>query len=181
VAVEANWKVVLEGFLEGYHIKATHRETFFPFGYDNLTVVETFGRNSRVTFPFRRIERLRDQPPAERCGDGEVTLVCHLFPNVIVARLAHHTNVVVLEPQSVQDTLVVNYQLTNRGAGADARRDASRDSDFVTLGAIEDREMACSVQRGLTAGANETLVFGRFEGAIAHFHRQLADLLAEAS
>ena len=27
---EANWKIVLEGFLEGYHIRATHPESFFP-------------------------------------------------------------------------------------------------------------------------------------------------------
>jgi phenylpropionate dioxygenase-like ring-hydroxylating dioxygenase large terminal subunit len=40
---EANWKIVLEGFIEGYHIKATHPETFYPYGFDNLNVVETFG------------------------------------------------------------------------------------------------------------------------------------------
>ena len=27
---EANWKIVLEGFIEGYHIRATHPETFLP-------------------------------------------------------------------------------------------------------------------------------------------------------
>jgi phenylpropionate dioxygenase-like ring-hydroxylating dioxygenase large terminal subunit len=26
--VDANWKVLVEGFLEGYHLKATHRDTF---------------------------------------------------------------------------------------------------------------------------------------------------------
>ena len=28
--VDANWKILVEGFLEGYHLKATHRDTFFP-------------------------------------------------------------------------------------------------------------------------------------------------------
>ena len=37
---EANWKIVLEGFLEGYHIRATHPESFFPYGFDNLNVIE---------------------------------------------------------------------------------------------------------------------------------------------
>jgi hypothetical protein len=38
--------------------------------------------------------------------------------------------------------------------------------------------MACAVQRGLTTGANEFFEFGRFEGAIGHFHRTLRDALA---
>ena len=52
---EFNWKVSLEGSIEGYHIRFGHPETFYPYGYDNLNVVEHCGRNSRVTFPFRRI------------------------------------------------------------------------------------------------------------------------------
>lgn len=89
--VDVNWKVLLEGFIEGYHLKATHRDTFLPFGYDNTNVVETYGSNSRVTFPFRRIEALRDEPPELRQLDGMVTLVHHLFPNTIVAQLSRHT------------------------------------------------------------------------------------------
>ena len=30
---------------------------------DNLNLVERFGRNSRVTFPFRRIRTLAEVPP----------------------------------------------------------------------------------------------------------------------
>ncbi len=56
----ANWKIMLEGFLEGYHIRTTHPESFLPYGFDNLNVVETFGRHARVVFPFKRIEKLRD-------------------------------------------------------------------------------------------------------------------------
>ena len=34
-------------------------QTFYPLQYDNLNVVETYGRNSRIAFPYRAIERLR--------------------------------------------------------------------------------------------------------------------------
>jgi phenylpropionate dioxygenase-like ring-hydroxylating dioxygenase large terminal subunit len=171
--VDANWKVLLEGFLEGYHIKATHRQTFFPFGYDNINVVETLGRHSRVTFPFRRIESLRELPPPQRHLEGMVTVVYHLFPNVIVAQLSHHTTVVVLEPETIDRTRMVTFQMANPST-SDA---ADRDAKFVQQGQAEDRDMALAVQRGLAGGANDVLEFGRFEGAIAHFHRQLTDLL----
>src|SRR6185295_4110660 len=77
----SNWKIALEGFLEGYHIRTTHPESFLPYGFDNLNVVETFGRNARVIFPFKRIEKLKAVPPEERRITGYVTLVYHLFPN----------------------------------------------------------------------------------------------------
>lgn len=171
--IDANWKVLLEGFLEGYHLKATHRRTFFPFGYDNLNVIEVFGRHSRVTFPFRRIEALRDVPGPQRDLAGLVTMVYHLFPNVIVAQLSHHTSVVMLEPETTDRTRMITYVLAEQGESETAARDA----EFVEQGQAEDREMALTVQRGLTAGANDMLEFGRFEGALAHFHRQMAELL----
>src|SRR5205085_2811676 len=55
--VDANWKIFLEGFLEGYHIRSTHPETFLPYGFDNLTLLEPFARNGRITFPFKRIKK----------------------------------------------------------------------------------------------------------------------------
>ena len=50
-----NWKVLVEQFLEGYHIRSTHRETFFPLQYDDLNLVETFGpeQSNHVPIPQR--------------------------------------------------------------------------------------------------------------------------------
>ena len=177
--IAANWKVFAEGFLEGYHIKATHRETFLPFGYDNVNVVETFGRHSRVTFPFRRVEGLRDRPPASWRIDGMATVVHHVFPNTMVVRFSHHTLVAMLEPIAFDRTRLVTFQLAGRSPAEDraAGDDARRDADFVALGAVEDLAMAEAVQAGLASGANEVLTFGRFEGALAHFHRHLDELV----
>jgi phenylpropionate dioxygenase-like ring-hydroxylating dioxygenase large terminal subunit len=177
--VAANWKIFLEGFLEGYHIRSTHPTTFLPYGFDNLTLVEHFGRNSRVTFPFKRIQRLAALPEAERRVDGAVTFVYHLFPNVIVAVLSHHTVVSVLEPISLRETRLVTYALTNRAhADEQGAAAAARDAAFVgQTGAVEDSEVVCAIQAALDSGANEHFTYGRFEGAIAHFHRSLSELL----
>jgi len=83
--VPANWKVLAEGFLEGYHIRSTHPETFYPVQFDNLNVVEKFGPNNRITFPYRAVNKLRAVRPDERSAGGKLTYVYHLFPNVIVA------------------------------------------------------------------------------------------------
>jgi len=173
--VQANWKILLEGFIEGYHIRATHKDTFFPYGFDNLNVVETLGRHSRITYPFRRIEKLAALPPAQRRVDGLLTYVYQLFPNVLITVLSRHTNVVILEPLTPATTRQISYGLTNRGLSDEAaRKEVERDAQFVTqTGAAEDRAVVAAIQRGLGAGANSHFTFGRFEGAIVHFHRTL--------
>jgi phenylpropionate dioxygenase-like ring-hydroxylating dioxygenase large terminal subunit len=177
---DVNWKLFMEGNLEGYHIKPTHKETFYPYGFDNLTLVESFGRNSRVTFPFRRIEKLRLLPPAQRKIDGMVTYVYHLFPNVILAVLSNHTTMSVLEPLSTSQTRFATYRLTNRSSSSGERGDegtqqkATRDAGFVAdTGGREDAAVVRAIQAGLASGANEYFTYGYFEKAIVHFHKSL--------
>jgi choline monooxygenase len=173
---EVNWKLSMEANMEGYHIKPTHPESFYPYGYDNLNVVETFGPSSRVTFPFRRIEKLRNQPPDSRRIDGMVTFTYNIFPNVLVAVLSNHTAVSISEPESPSRTRFISYRLHNREVdeSPEALERAKRDAAFVAdQGAQEDRAMVRAIQAGLASGANAHFTYGRFEQAIVHFHQQL--------
>jgi phenylpropionate dioxygenase-like ring-hydroxylating dioxygenase large terminal subunit len=176
---DVNWKLLVEGFIEGYHIRSTHPKTFLPYGFDNLNVIEVFGRNSRVTYPFQRIQKLSNVPAAERRVEGLLTYVYHLFPNVVITVHSRHTAVVILEPLSTRRTRQVIYSLTN-GAGEEALAEAKRDTEFVTGGAAEDRAVVEAIQRGLASGANDVFTFGRFESAIVHFHRTLTTALGDA-
>jgi phenylpropionate dioxygenase-like ring-hydroxylating dioxygenase large terminal subunit len=178
IDVPANWKIVVEGFLEGYHIRPTHRETFYPVQFDNLNVVETFGRNSRIAFPYRRINKLRDVPPAERSADGMLTYVYHLFPNAMVATFPTNVVMVVLEPLAIDRTRIITYALADRRHDdVDGHAALKGAQGFVEAGAAEDRAVACAIQQGLASGANEFFEFGRFEGAIVHFHRGLHEAM----
>ena len=179
--LDLNWKIFLESFLEGYHIKPAHKETFFPFGFDNLNLVETAGRNARITFPFQRIKKLQDIEPVQRKVDGLLTYVYHLFPNVTIAVLSHHTTMLILEPVSANKTQVITYSLTNRALeGEEAVAKAKHDATFVSdTGQTEDIALAKSIQASLHSGANEFFTFGRYEKLIGHFHRNMQALLDE--
>jgi len=177
--LDLNWKIFLESFLEGYHIKPAHKETFYPFGFDNLNLVETVGRNSRITFPFQRIKKLEDIAPAQREVDGLLTYVYHLFPNVTIAVLSHHTTMLILEPVAVNKTQVISYSLTNKALEGEAAVEKARnDAAFVsTTGQSEDIALAKSIQASLHSGANDHFTFGRYEKLIGHFHRNMQALL----
>jgi len=177
-----NWKVLVEQFLEGYHIRSTHKDTFFPVQYDDLNVVEAFGPNSRITFPYRNIERLRDRPESSWTTNARVTYLYQLFPNVMLATFPDVIAVVVIDPVDVDHSTVTVYSMV--GSDVAERNSLIPPSNlvgagsFIGRGLVEDNEMSAGVQRGLHSGANEFVEFGRHESAIGHFHATLDERLA---
>jgi choline monooxygenase len=167
-----NWKVLVEQFLEGYHIRSTHRDTFYPLQYDDLNVVETFGPNSRITFPYRNIERLRDRPEATWAVGARVTFVYHLFPNVMLATFPDQVLAVVIDPIDVDHTTVTTYGMAGPGVVAE-RAPTGGGRGLLAEGALEDNAMSAGVQQGFRADANAFVEFGRHESAIGHFHATL--------
>ena len=179
-----NWKVLVEQFLEGYHIRSTHTNTFFPLQYDDLNVVETFGPNSRITFPYRNIERLRDRPESTWTTDARVTYVYQLFPNAMVATFPDFVLLVVIDPVDIGHSTITVYAMARPDAADRVSVNAGQGGEpvgantLLARGAVEDNEMSAGVQRGLHAGANAFVEFGRHESAIGHFHATLDERLA---
>ena len=180
---DINWKLTAEGTLEGYHIKPTHPESFYPYGYDNLNVVETQGPNSRVCFPFRRIEKLRDAPRENLSLDRMVTLVHRIFPFTSINQLSQHCHVSFVEPESATRTRYFNYKFTLPKPNGSAATEeelarAKRDAAFLSdTGNQEDAKVVSDIQAAMSSGANTHYRFGRFESAIHHLHSNLARYL----
>ena len=178
--VDANWKIHLESSLEGYHIRSLHTKTFYPRQYDNLTVVEAFGENNRIAFPYQTIEKLRTKPQADWSTNGCLTYVYHLFPNVVVSTFPDCMQLVALEPVSPNTTRQHTYLLGRGSQSDDGKPDAMRQSildgqAFAKTGATEDLAVVLSAQHGLKSGANDFLTFGLFESAIGRLHACLHD------
>ena len=111
-----NWKVLVEQFLEGYHIRTTHKDTFYPIQYDDLNVVEAFGPNTRITFPYKNIEHLRDRPESTWTVGHRVTYVYHLFPNVMFATYPNQVLVITIDPIDIDQTTVTIYAMVTHVA-----------------------------------------------------------------
>jgi choline monooxygenase len=174
-----NWKILVEQFLEGYHIRSTHKDTFYPIQYDDLNVVEAFGPNSRITFPYQNIEHLRDRPESAWTTGRRVTYVYHLFPNVMIATFPDQVLVVAIDPVDIDHSTVTIYAMTTAEV-AERATVATGGAALLAAGALEDNEMSEGVQRGLHAGANTFVEFGTHESAIGRFHATLDERLARS-
>ena len=173
---KTNWKLIAETSMEGYHIQSLHKKTFYPYGFANLNVVENFGDNSRIIFPFKRIKRLESVEKNHRKIDGLVTMVYQLFPNTNVITMSKHSVLVILDPIAPDQTKIITYRVNNIDSHGEkyAASDVLRDIEFVKASGLdEDRDAAIAIQASIAANANEYFTFGLYEKAIVHFHQTL--------
>jgi len=124
-----------------------------------------------------------DRPESTWSTDARVTYLYQLFPNVMLATFPDLMMVVVVDPVDVDHTTMIIYTMVTPDVAARAQRDTGPNSpadgaSLIARGGVEDNEMSEGVQRGLHAGANAFLEFGRHESAIGHFHATLAERLA---
>ena len=178
-----NWKVLVEQFLEGYHIRTTHKDTFYPIQYDDLNVIEAFGPNTRITFPYQNIERLRDRLESTWNVGHRVTYVYHLFPNVMLATFPNQVLVITIDPIDIDHTTVTIFAMVTPDVAERVSTnpdDVAGARNLLNDGGVEDNEMSEGVQRGLHAGANTFVEFGTHESAIGRFHANLDERLAAA-
>lgn len=174
-SVVANWKLVIDAFLESYHVQRLHAGTIAPFFADGITVADEIGLHQRAA--VGRADYLneidRDDWPALRRA---VTYTYQLFPNSVVIVSPDYINLLVAMPQAVGRTLVEDLMLipeepqTNE---AEAHWAKSWDLlDGGTFGA-EDFGAAALGQRGLGSGLIEEVVLGTLEEGVARFHRKI--------
>ena len=186
--VAANWKILAEGFIAGYHIRTTHREPVYPSGpsmpsgpsgpsvLDNRSITEASGANRRVALSCQARAKRRAASGADRV----LTYAYHLFPNVMVVMLPDLLAMLALEPVATDRTRVVTYALSAHGDREAAPPEVAHAKAVLDAGVAEDRAIASTVQRRLVSGGDTHVEFGRGEGALAQFHRRLHAMLAQA-
>jgi choline monooxygenase len=164
--VNANWKVYIDNYLEGYHLPFVHPELCKLLDYQNY-VTETFAGYSLQYSPFMGTKGLYT------AGDGEALYYC-IFPNFMLNILPGRLQTNLVLPVS-HDRCVVHFDyyyddLSSPGA----QRVIQGDLEYSDLVQREDIEICELVQRGLASAAYDR---GRFspdmEQGVYHFQNLL--------
>lgn len=179
----ANWKVVFDGFLEGYHGDCLHADTLGNDGLPNLAVVDTWGPHQRLVFALKSLKSLKDVPEEEWEPTQHLVPNHIIFPNVSIAGAWHDLSMVCLilpgrtsATSNTLQTVLTRKPVTTRLDRGIARKFSglmlrvARDEDYPTTAAL---------QQGLDSGANTHFLLGRNEIAVQHFHKSI-DRLTEA-
>jgi hypothetical protein len=103
----------------------------------------------------------------------------HIFPNTLVLVQPDHAAVFHAFPDGPTRVRFTSYTAVPEPPTTDRAR-AHWDANNAILYTATDEDFALgeSIQRGLASGANDDVLFGAFEHALAHFHDEIAQRLA---
>lgn len=171
-----NWKLVVDTFLEGYHVPHLHRNSIAELITD-LAVVDVFGPNGRIAVARRSMKGLDDQPAADWSLLPHTTILYCLFPNAILTSQQDHFELWQVFPHGDSPdqagmliSLYAPEAVTSEGA---ARHWKTNMDLLMNVTNSEDFALAEQIQRGFHSGAQEHVIFGRNEPLLAHYHRAI--------
>ena len=176
-----NWKILVDTFLESYHIGFLHKDSLTSILFGNVADFEPFGPNLRLVFPRRKIERLRNQPESEWDLMWNSATVYGLFPNTLFVTQGDHLEIHRVFPAEGRPDRAVmetSFYIPEPIADAEQERHWKANMDLlmkVVLG--EDFPAGRTMQIGFGSGAQTHTVFGRNEPAMIHYHQSLRKAL----
>ncbi len=169
----ANWKLVIDAFLEAYHIRVLHRDTIYRFFLDARAVSDFVGPHVRSVAARRAATTSATRPPASWDLREDFTFTHFVFPNSVFIFHPDYVSHIAVFPAEVDQVRWVHSMLIP-AAEATPERDAHWERTLAlieeTVFQREDLFAAEGIQAGLCSGANEGLLLGRLEGSVRHFH-----------
>ena len=177
--LKANWKVVLEPFLEGYHVQRLHAASIGDKFQDAPNIVDMFGPNIRqVSGRIGYVPEMLD----EHAGANVHKLVTHAytaFPNCVVVTSQYYTSIMLLMPRDADRTVVEYFMLTPGPATTPKAEEVFARSYELIIGVFggEDFRAAEISQAGLNAGVPEQTIYCGLETNIVRYYEAIEALL----
>jgi phenylpropionate dioxygenase-like ring-hydroxylating dioxygenase large terminal subunit len=172
----ANWKLTVDAFLEGYHIRVLHRDTIYPFFADAYTVNQHAGPH-QDSLVARRAAFESFTPPGDRSALCKLATPTQLlFPNTFLIWHPDYVSLVGMFSPSVGEVRWVHTMLIPpERSGEDWTPHWEKTFALIeqTVFQQEDVATAIAIQRGVSTGASAAFQLGRLEHEVLRFHRNV--------
>lgn len=176
-----NWKLVVDTFLETWHVATLHRNTVAKVFQPNVNAYDAFGRNGRLIIPRKTIKDLKDKPESEWDLPLHSAIVYTLFPNTLMVWQGRHLETWRSFPAGdganacvTEATLYLPKQPETEREIVYGERNMKLLLDTVEE---EDFPVATDIHNGAHTPAQAYTTFGRNEPGLAHYHSMVRQAL----
>ncbi|CAM3280846.1 aromatic ring-hydroxylating oxygenase subunit alpha [Stackebrandtia soli] len=185
VVKEANWKLLIKTYLEGYHVPYLHRTTL-AFAFKNGVIAhDEVGPHIRLAAARTNIQDTALKPENEWRILDYASVYYTLFPNTFFILHPDYVSINTFWPLSPDRTVWTHEMLYraeefpgSAGQGALQKRFTFTNDDVFDQ---EDFAIAEEVQRTLEHGGSDHHVLGLAEGLLAMFQDNIDQRLARAT
>jgi choline monooxygenase len=173
-----NWKLMLDGSFEGYHFRFAHERTIAPMFCDNVAHITWSEPHARLILPKRSMKELHGVDRGSWRLRDHANVIYAFFPNTLVLVQPDHAMVLSAWPKAPDKSVLTGAMLVPEApADARAERHWQKNEEIFWTAIEEDIDMGQRIQRTLGSGANDHLLFGRFEHLVVAFHAFLDRML----
>ena len=176
-----NWKLVIDTFLETYHLQFLHPRTVSPILHSNTSAFDAFGPSLRMVAARRTIDELRSIPPEQWNVIPFVAGIYVLFPNTVFVMQGDHVETWHVYPSGdgmSESIMRVSLYTPEPATSESARKHWDRNFDLLTATVEkEDFPLGEGIQKGFHSHAQDAIHFGRNEPALQHFHKSIKQAL----
>ena len=177
-----NWKLIVDAFLEVYHVPRLHSATLGTFFPEAISVSEAVGRHIRFLAARNCTSEIRELPQERWSPQLHATLVHYIFPNSLFVYHPDYISHLGMYPEGPDETFFVHTMLIpEKPTTEKAEEHWRRSFELIdsTVFNSEDLVVCEQIQQGLRSGANEALIVGRLEQNLHRVHLNIEAALAQ--
>ncbi len=172
---DMSWRLALEGFHESYHFCSAHRDTACSNYLDNQSVWTNYDPHVRHSVPLPRTLELRNLLEEEWEYRTNFMTQNYLFPANFVQTMTDHVYVHTIIPTGPGTCVFQCMMLVPADQTSEkANRYWQKNYDVVRVVFDEDFAIGEGIQKGFVAGANDEVIFGKYEIGL-HYGQKAID------
>jgi phenylpropionate dioxygenase-like ring-hydroxylating dioxygenase large terminal subunit len=175
-----NWKLVIDTFLEAYHIFSLHSESIASYYLSTPNPHEAMGPVALLAGIRSSIIQELEKPEQERRILPHATVGYFIYPNTIVSHQEDHIESWQVFPRSTTESVATTKVYGDGEITEKFERYLKKNLEIlVGVTDNEDFPQGAQVQAAAEAGAMDHFLFGRNEPGLIHYHEWLDAAMAE--